>query len=60
MHFAMSRKQSPIIQDEVKEMKQVLYAIMVWCLIYDVICTKKGLGSIVSKYMSYLGKLNKM
>jgi len=57
--LVLSVKQSPSIEAKLEEMKKILYASAVRCLIYAMGCTRTHLAqvmSVVSKYMSNLDR----
>ena len=58
-HFRLSTSQGPKTVEEIEDMSKVLYASVVGCLMYAIICTRPDLAhavSVVSKYMANSGK----
>ncbi|KAI5335062.1 hypothetical protein L3X38_025195 [Prunus dulcis] len=55
-HFRLSAHESPSSDKENDEMSKVLYASMVGCLMYAMVCTCPDLAQAVSRYMENLGR----
>ena len=59
VHFRLSFKKCPSMEDEVKYMTRVQYPDVVACLMYAMVCTKCDIShaiSMVSRYMRNPGK----
>lgn len=60
-HFKLRKNTCPSSHVEVKYMKRVLYASVVWSLMYAMVCTIPNIAhvvGVVSRFMTNLGKEN--
>ncbi|GMI95521.1 cysteine-rich RLK (RECEPTOR-like protein kinase) 8 [Hibiscus trionum] len=55
-HFKLSTEQCPKVDKEIKEMSKVLYASVVDCLMYAMVCTCPDLAQAVGQVYKYMSK----